>query len=151
MGGGGEQGGLGWSSNPSTVFKCLHMSAFSLNSIGEPLRLPALMFLPCGNLLCTARLQPIIGPPFFFQTLLSYYQWVRLCGKQGRNGRGKVWHLILTKYMRICSEIDRRASWDLPLLMWQNFIIQADAWEWRQLDCGVIHWCSMLYVYIQLF
>lgn len=67
MGGGGEQGGLGWSSNPSTVFKCLHMSAFSLNSIGEPLRLPALMFLPCGNLLCTARLQPIIGPPFPFK------------------------------------------------------------------------------------
>lgn len=49
--------------------------------------------------------------------LLSYYQWVRRYGKQGGDGRGKVWHLFLTRHMCVCFKIVWRANWGLFLLM----------------------------------
>lgn len=55
--------------------------------------------------------------PLLFHVLLSYYQWVRLYGKQGGDGSGKVWHLFLTQHMCVCLKIVWCANWGLFLLM----------------------------------
>lgn len=77
MGGGGGEAGHGCPGSLNPVFKSIYMSVFGVDRTGEQ-RFPC-----CGN-------HPIICSPLF-RLLLSYYQWVRLGGKQGGDGRGKVW------------------------------------------------------------
>lgn len=55
--------------------------------------------------------------PHVFRLLLSYYQWVRLYGKQGGDWRGKVWHLFLTQHMCVYLKTVWRANRGLFLLM----------------------------------
>lgn len=115
VGGGREEGAPGWSSNLNPVFKCLHMSEFSLDRTAKqsltaqrfsPLRKP-----PMQSQLSANHLLPFSSVSSFLTISESD------CGKQGGDGRGKVWHLFLTQHMCVYLKIVWRANWGLFLLM----------------------------------
>lgn len=91
-----------------------------------------------------------------FHLFLSYYQWVRLCGKRGGNGRGKVWHLFLTHHMCVCLKIVWFANWGRFYRRGLCDIIDqihqcAHASERGRVDWDVIHslFVSIVCVYMQ--
>lgn len=109
VGGGGEDGVPAWSSNLNPVFKCLHMSAFGLDRTDEvpPLRKPSW---------AEPTFSQSSAPPLF-HLLLSYYQWVRPCGKTGRGWKRESLTVVLTQHMCVCLKIVWRVNWGLFLLM----------------------------------
>lgn len=132
-----KKGVSGWSSNLNPVFKCLHMSAFGLDRTGEQ---SYKGFPPWGN---PPEQSQLSAPLLFHLLFFSYYQWVRLDGKQGGDGRGKVWHLFLTQHMCVCLKIVCCTNWGLFLLMRARRLhtpessVCADAWEWGLLGGGM--------------
>ena len=97
-------------------------------------------------------------PIYSIVSFLSCYQWVRLCGKQGGDGRGKVWHLFLTQHMclfkntQTCQlglgSIDE--GWATSHTGFTR--VWADACEWGRMDCGVwfiFFFVSIVYIYIK--
>lgn len=80
---------------------------------------------------------------FYSISLFSYYQWVRLDGKQAGDRRRKIWH-VLTEHMCVCLKIVASTNSGPLLLMrphWRHepelLRVCADAWERRQLGCGM--------------
>lgn len=78
--------------------------------------------------------------PLFLSVLLFYYQWVRLYGKQGGDGRGKVWHLFLTQHMCVCLKclLCQLGPLSINEVSATSYIgVWADVWERGRLDCGM--------------